>query len=685
MKKYRTDLIGAPRPADDKFFGDVDTQGIIDTVLYADPKAGTYTKDFAKTLKGITVYDTCRNLWQFIKEQIPYKIDSPGYQWIKSPGRLWSEKAGDCKSFSLFTASVLKNLGITYGYRFVSFDSSDPTPTHVYVYVPSPNGEILIDAVWTGPFNTEKPYTYKKDYPIMAKTHYLGANDNHKPGQLVLSKPIDQYSDQELDLMLIRQELEIKKSQAGIAGIGAGYDESLKAINHCIRNIDNPDYICAIGEALEDGEDLDAALSGIGASAKKKARKEKRAAKKKETGKTAAGRLLQKVGKGLKKAGQAVTKVVTAPARLFAKGAMEIYLPKAAPFFLYLFTPANEKLPDMMQRKKDKAQKFKNFVVKGLGMKDDHFMKIVSNGFLKKFGKTPQQYLADALKNRVSGIGNPKERWRRNVIAGIGSIKNKPSFEPKAKANYNSTYKCSIGDLPVYAPDTSALQARAQAGLDNARATLEAKNAKKAKNRQALTSVATKAASGDLIGAAIQAITWLIGKISSLFKKDKDTDFGTINANDFPDVERDAANAFEYKDLSGDYSGLNTGQQDLTKKVVADAIAMFLPNGTRGVNVTALTATITKYIKSKLPFLNDMQINELTGEVLRGSEAIDQSEGYNLSQNIRESDEPTGWMADTKVLDEVVVTAGPKSQNNSGLMFAGLGLIALLAFSKNKK
>ena len=175
MKQYRTDLIGRPQTGDDKFFGETNTQGIIDTVLYADEKCGSYTRQFAKTLKSDQLFDTCKNIWEFLKTQIPYVLDKQGYQWIKSPGRLWQEKAGDCKSFSVFTASCLKNLGIPYGYRFASYNERDSTPTHVYVYVPNPisgkgegRGEVIIDAVWSGPFNTQKAYAFKTDYAMAA-------------------------------------------------------------------------------------------------------------------------------------------------------------------------------------------------------------------------------------------------------------------------------------------------------------------------------------------------------------------------------------------------------------------------------------------------------------------------------------------------------------------------------------
>lgn len=648
--RYQTDLIKKPKPGDDRYFGDVNTKGIIEVVLYADPKSGEYTTAFAKTLKHARLIDTCKSIWNFLKTQIPYVLDKTGYQWIKSPGRLWEEKAGDCKSFSVMTASILKNLGISYGYRFASYDKDDPTPTHVYIYVPVSGGkEIIIDAVWSGPFNTQKQYTHKQDY-LMAKTSYLGTTGQHKPGELKITTPIEELTDGELDLLLLKQNLEIKKMNAGIAGIGA-YDEAIRTVDHCIRNVGNPDVIIGIGEALEEGYSFKDAVGGIGllkskrrkeiekdlkqkGLSKKEVKKESKAQLKKETGKTGAGRLLQKVGKGLKNAGKAVLKVVTLPMRLVAKGAMEIYLPKAAPFFLYLFAPNPDTLPDMMKRKRAKAEKFKNFVVKGLGMKEAHFMKIVGNGLEKRYKKPPAQYLAEKLANRVSGIGNPKLRWRREcdrVIAGISGpdkpkrkqVKKKPkNLRPNAKPNYNSTLQSNLNDARANSPaanfDFSSGQRMVVpyngnedsggGGLSNLM-----DNASDIKN------VVDNFSSGNIAGGIIAALSWLIQKITALFGGKEKMD--PIGINDLPDVERDAANAFSYGDLTQDYSNLTYQQKQELKYFASDAIADQKINAWEKLN-------------QNFNYLNPDQRNEIYEEIQEGPEALDEYEGRRLASDI---------------------------------------------------
>jgi hypothetical protein len=94
-------------------------------------------------------------------------------QWIKTPARLLADRVGDCKSFTIFVISVLERLNVKYKIRFTSYDPDDPTPTHVYPIALLGNEEIIIDTVWTH-FDSEKPYSFKKDYN-MSKIYALGS------------------------------------------------------------------------------------------------------------------------------------------------------------------------------------------------------------------------------------------------------------------------------------------------------------------------------------------------------------------------------------------------------------------------------------------------------------------------------------------------------------------------------
>lgn len=619
MKLYRTDLIAAATGSNDLKHSNGNTQDIINVLLEADGKAAAFTKKFAPTLKGASLFDTCKNVYDFVKTQIPYKFDTPGYQWIKSPGRLFQDKKGDCKSFSLFIASCLKNLAIPYGYRFVSYRQDDPTPTHVYMYVPlsSPSGgarggrEIILDAVWKGPFNTQKPFAHKKDY-LMAKISYLGSAsaataDGHVPGMLKLPKPYHEMSDEEMALYLSRQRVEIEKHNAAKIGspYADRYDAALNSINNAIANIDNPDAIIGMADDM------------IG-KAKAKGKK------------APAGKLLKKIGTGLKKAVKTTAKVVTAPARLIAKGALEIYLPKAAPFFLYLFTPAGIKLPDLMARKKQKQEKLKNFIVNGIGMKEPHFMAIIRNNLTKRLGKSPESYLQEHLVKRISGIaGNNKKKARyETYMAGIGKTK----ALKKQLATPVKSVKAGAPGLPKMANKLTTLvkPVNVQPTSDQKEKKGFFKKLTQPNEGTKLNDVIKNAGKGDLVGTIMSAVSWLIEKVGSVFKKDKPE---KITADDMPDIERDASNAFEWQDMKEDYGNLNDQQKEETKFVAADIIEQVK-------EVPVVKETIQKIeeqVKKKLPFLNDNQVKEVVEEIEEGPEALDEDEGRNLGNQIKRS------------------------------------------------
>jgi len=143
---------------------------IISTIHKNFAEARRMTVDVAKELKGADAYDSAYNVWRFLKNNIKYAADPSSLQMVRMPNRLVASGTGDCKSYSLFTAAVLSNMGYPVGFRYASYSTS-PIPSHVYVFTKDENGkEIIIDAVWNGPFNTQKPYTHKKDYIMQIAT-----------------------------------------------------------------------------------------------------------------------------------------------------------------------------------------------------------------------------------------------------------------------------------------------------------------------------------------------------------------------------------------------------------------------------------------------------------------------------------------------------------------------------------
>jgi len=456
---------------------DGNTFDIIREILATDTISRNDTAAFAPALKGKDLLETLSNVWHFVKRNIRYKLDPIGQQFVKTPSRTWSDKYADCKSYSIFIASLLKNLGVPFSYRFTSYIQGGDF-THVYIVVPYQGSEIIIDDVMPA-FNRQKPFARKKDIPMTQISRLSGIGESSYATKIIDLGPksIGEISEGEMDLLIARDRLvterDIVDRNKGIGSLTSEkYGDSIDMIDSAIHAVN--EYISGVSDDIDtdlaliarqavSGEFTTAhEIMGIGATnrnafraqkkqrlynkraaikrslpqstkdniwgiaelsgnnntvgfLKKVAKKVKAAVKTvaKTAGKAAkaTGKVAAKAGKTYvkvaKKVVKAAVKVATAPLRLIAKGILEVALPKAAPFFLYLFITDPKllaKMPAKVQAKRKKSEKIANFIVNGIGMKRDHFMGIVRNGIMKHYGKSPENVIA-AMTKGVSGIG----------------------------------------------------------------------------------------------------------------------------------------------------------------------------------------------------------------------------------------------------------------------------------------
>jgi hypothetical protein len=121
------------------------------------PQATKQAASFADRYKGKDEIETCKKIFDYLKNNINYKADGADQQ-VRLPSGLMRTAQGDCKSYSVFTSAVLSNLGIPHKLVYASYDPRDTTPSHIYVMT---DKGCIIDAVY-GKFNAEKKATYKK-------------------------------------------------------------------------------------------------------------------------------------------------------------------------------------------------------------------------------------------------------------------------------------------------------------------------------------------------------------------------------------------------------------------------------------------------------------------------------------------------------------------------------------------
>jgi len=142
------------------------------------PEAVRLSESIANQFKGHSAKQTAYNIYKFLREQITYLADPDHKQKIRLPNRFISDATGDCKSFALFTASILANLEMPVAFRFASYNAFNNTPSHVYVVTRDEKcRELIIDGVYKL-FNAEKPYSYKTDRNMTVYT-LSGVGDNN--------------------------------------------------------------------------------------------------------------------------------------------------------------------------------------------------------------------------------------------------------------------------------------------------------------------------------------------------------------------------------------------------------------------------------------------------------------------------------------------------------------------------
>lgn len=176
---------------------DQSANDIISAMLTAHTK---YQKDYdliADQFYAQSAKSTAKKLFDFLKHNIHYKVESVNNQRIMSPGAIISLAQNDCKNFALFIIGVLHSLkrrGVINNkilYRFVSYNMLDPTPHHTYAVMIDRDGrEINIDPVLSS-FNEKKLFYNKIDkMPLYAISGVSGIGAKTAKAPKGVKRPI---------------------------------------------------------------------------------------------------------------------------------------------------------------------------------------------------------------------------------------------------------------------------------------------------------------------------------------------------------------------------------------------------------------------------------------------------------------------------------------------------------------
>lgn len=118
----------------------------------------------APYLKGLTTYETCKKIWNWVYTHINYEKDDRGKEQIRSPRRSFRDRfrGVDCDDYTVFISTILTNLNIKHILRVAKYTERNGFQ-HIYPVVPTSNGNyITVDCV-VDKFNYEVPFIEKKD------------------------------------------------------------------------------------------------------------------------------------------------------------------------------------------------------------------------------------------------------------------------------------------------------------------------------------------------------------------------------------------------------------------------------------------------------------------------------------------------------------------------------------------
>jgi hypothetical protein len=122
---------------------------------------------------GESEIETARNIFNFLKSNVPYYIESNNTQTLRSPSAIIALRQGaDCKSYALFANGVLDSLNrkgifqVPLAFRFAGYKDNTREPQHVFaVMYPGTKKEIWIDPVLPR-FNEKRQPSFFKDKKI---------------------------------------------------------------------------------------------------------------------------------------------------------------------------------------------------------------------------------------------------------------------------------------------------------------------------------------------------------------------------------------------------------------------------------------------------------------------------------------------------------------------------------------
>ena len=157
---------------------DQNTSDIIQGILNNHYKYENEYDKISEMFIGSDEIETARNIYNFLKKNVPYYIEPIEKQTLRSPSAILSMTnnngkilGADCKSYATFINGIMSSLNrkgiynVPLSYRFASYRYDKKEPEHVFsVLYPNTKNEIWVDPVLND-FNYKKEPVFIKDKP----------------------------------------------------------------------------------------------------------------------------------------------------------------------------------------------------------------------------------------------------------------------------------------------------------------------------------------------------------------------------------------------------------------------------------------------------------------------------------------------------------------------------------------
>jgi hypothetical protein len=195
---------------------------------------------------GDNEVETARNVFDFLKQNVPYYVEPIEKQTLRSPSAILSMKQGaDCKSYASFINGIMNSLNrkgifrVPLAYRFASYRYDTKEPQHVFaVLYPGTKNEVWVDPV-LAKFDQRKEPVFIKDKKIKMALIAMSGTATQPAASL---QEMERYRDK---LVNMRD----KYLNAGVLTYGSSKELEFKvAINKVTRAIQDAS-ISGIGDA----------------------------------------------------------------------------------------------------------------------------------------------------------------------------------------------------------------------------------------------------------------------------------------------------------------------------------------------------------------------------------------------------------------------------------------------------